>query len=421
MGTRAPAGRPAPAGPRDGAPPPGRRRAFVLNAGSGGFSKLAEQVASPDVVLAALLLALGAPTAFVGALEPVRRGVATLPQLLMAPWLRRAVSRSRVWAGAAVVQAVVWATVAVAAVWVTGGAAGAVVLGGLVLFSLASGAASAVFSDVTGATVDKAARGRLMALRSGLGGVATLLFALWLVLGWGAHADTGLYVGLLAGAGGLWLVSAALFALIGERAGPAATGERPMAAVRRGLRALRAESWFARFTVARALLVGLEVVIPYLTLLVHRQTGRVALGLLVLAVGVAQLAGSPLWGRLIDRLSARAALVTAGALGGAAMAVAVLAAAVAGSALWPFLLAVVLAGTAREGVRTARKTYLVNAAPGADRSLYTATSNSVTGVVLLGSALLGLLAQSAGPVVVLVVLGAASFAGAAVAARLARN
>ena len=413
----------APGAPGDtgGDRPPRWSRAFTLNALSGGCSKLAEQLASPDVVLTSLLVALGASSGFVGALEPFRRGFATLPQLLLAPWLRRATNRSRVWAGAALGQAAVWAVLAVATSFVTGASAGLSVLLAVAVFSVLSGAASAVFSDVTGATVDRSVRGRLMSLRSGLGGLATVLFSIYLIVGPGRSGDPALYVALLAAAAGLWLGAAVLFGLIGDRSGPATGDAAPLQTIRRGLGALRQESWFAAFSATRALLTAIEIVIPYLTLLTHQRAGAVNLGLLILTVGVAQIVGSPIWGRVSDLRSPGAALSAAGIVGVAGIAVAIAADLGSAGAVWPYLLALLLAGLAREGVRTGRKTYLVNAAPSQDRSLYTATSNSLTGVLLLLTALLGPLAQATSALVVLYLLASAAGVGSAVALRLPRR
>ena len=393
-------------------------RSFTLNALSGASSKLAEQFAGPEVVLASALLVVGAPVGFVGVLEPFRRGFATLPQLLLAPQIRRRPRRASVWAAASALQAGLLAMIAVAVAALAGTAAGVVVVVGLAVFSVFSGIASAAFSDTTGKTVSKEVRGRLMGLRSGLGGLATLLLAVFLIVGVGNHAGRGLYVGLIAAAAVLWAVAAGMFRAIPERPDTTTPEERPLATIRRGLAALRTVEWFRRFSIARVLLIPVEIVLPYFTLLVGTQTQGINIGFLLLTLGVAQVVGGPLWGRYLDRAGAPAGLALGGVLGGASMAVGVAAATLDWTGLWGFLAAVFLAGLGREGVRTARKAYVISAAPKSDRSLYTAASNSITGVVLLLSALLGVVAQTAGIAWLMGALAVVTALGAVVAVRL---
>jgi hypothetical protein len=67
---------------------------------------------------------------------------------------------------------------------------------------------------------------------------------------------------------------------------------------------------------------------------------------------------------------------------------------------------VFVAVAAQEGVRLGRKAYLVTAAPPRERPLYVALANTVIGVVMIGLALLGVVAQVAGvPAAVGAVLG----------------
>jgi hypothetical protein len=57
---------------------------------------------------------------------------------------------------------------------------------------------------------------------------------------------------------------------------------------------------------------------------------------------------------------------------------------------------VFVAVVAQEGVRLGRKAYLVTAAPPDERPLYVALANTIIGVVMIGLALLGIVAQVAG-------------------------
>ena len=61
------------------------------------LSKLADELSSARLVLPWLMGALGAPSALVGFLVPIREAGVLLPQLLVAAWVRRLPQRKAVW------------------------------------------------------------------------------------------------------------------------------------------------------------------------------------------------------------------------------------------------------------------------------------------------------------------------------------
>lgn len=139
---------------------------FVLNLLNGSATKLAEQLASPDLVLVWLLTALGAPVAFAGMLEPIRRGASTFPQLVVSGRMRAFSIRKWFWVGSGVIQAIALFVMVVTALTLTGISAGVAIIGALLVFSLASGVGSVAFSDVLGKTIPEDKRGQLFGLRS---------------------------------------------------------------------------------------------------------------------------------------------------------------------------------------------------------------------------------------------------------------
>lgn len=60
---------------------------------------------------------------------------------------------------------------------------------------------------------------------------------------------------------------------------------------------------------------------------------------------------------------------------------------------WAFAAVFFIGGMAQAGTRLGRKTYIVDAAPEADRPLYVAVSNTLIGLVTLSSAVLGFVAD----------------------------
>jgi hypothetical protein len=380
---------------------------FALNAANGACTKTAEQLASPGVVLPLLLASVGAPVGLAGALEPVRRGASLLPGLVVSGRMRAFERRKGFWVAAGLVQAVTLVVIAMAAATLDGTVAGIVVVVMLAAFSLASGAGSVAFGDVMGKTIVTSRRGRLLGLRAAAGGVVTIVVGGVLAATLDATVRRGTFVALLLASAALWVIGAWLFALIREPPGAVEGGRRPLAEARAGTRVLREVAGFRRFLIARGLLAVTEVAVPFYVL-AARQEGVDAsgLGAFLVASGGAAVLSNPVWGRVTDRASDRAVMTVAGSIGAlAALLAAVLLVLEVGSE--PAYAAVVfVAVVAQEGVRLGRKAYIVTAAPAGERPLYVALANTVIGVVMIGLALLGVVAQVAGvPAAVGVVLG----------------
>lgn len=395
-------------------------RSFLLNLGNGSATKLAEQVASPGLVLPLLLATMAAPVAVVGLLEPVRKGGSLLPQLAVSGRIRAVAVRKWFWVAAGVVQAAVLAVMALVAATASGTGGGLAVVGLLALFSMASGVGSVAFSDVVGKTVPKPRRGQLLALRATVGGVLTLGFGLALRSRLQGDAGRPAFVGLLLAAAALWALAAGLFAGIPERRGATEGGRTPLAEARAGMATVGRVGGFRRYVLARALLLAVEVALPFLALTARDAgAGTGVLGSFVVAVGVANVVGSPVWGRVADRRSTRLVMAAAGLVGALAVGLALtLSAAGRGVPGDLFALAFLLAGLAESGVRIGRKAYVVNAAPAGQRPLWVSASNTLAGVVALAFAVLGAVGQLFGVRTVLAVVLAAAVAGAAVAAAM---
>ncbi len=392
-------------------------RNYLVNAGNGAATKLAEQMASPGVVLPLMLATAGAPVALVGALEPVRRALSFLPQLPASGRLRQFPVRKWFWVVAGVVQAACLVAMAVVAGALGGVLAGVLVVVALAVFSVASGIGSLAFQDVIGKTIPKPKRGQLLALRATAGGIFTLAVGLVLRGVLGQDTSRTVFVLLLLAAAALWVLGAVLFALTVERAGATSGGRNGFVEAREGLAAVRRVPAFRRYIVARTLLSVVEVAVPFYALTANSvAVGPGAIGVYLAAIGVANIVSNPFWGRVADGRSTRLVLLLGGLTGMLATVTALVLAAIGGVA--PILFAVVflLAATAEAGVRLARRAWVVNAAPTDERPLWVSTSNVLAGIVTLALAGLGVIAQFTGIVTVLWVV--LVLAGAGVVATL---
>jgi hypothetical protein len=395
-------------------------RNYLLNLGSGAATKLAEQLASPGLVLPWLLAGVGAPATVAALLVPLRQAGSLLPQLAVAGRIRGLPQRKWVWVAAALVQALMLTIIGAGAMILPPELAGPLTLMAFAAFSLASGAGSVAYQDVLGKTIPAGRRGRLLSHRALAGGALTLLVAVAYRLLSGEGVSLQLTVPLLLLAALLWAAGAGAFAAIEERDGATQGGRSMLHELSAGKALLRDVPGFRRFLTARGLLLAVELSVPFFAFHANAlaDNGAAQLGTYVFALGLAQLVASPFWGRWAD-VSSRRVLAAAGALGAVAGLLALVLAWLAPAGLsWAYALVFLLVGVAEAGLRLGRKTYLVDGAPAAERPLYVAFANSVAGLLAFAGGVLGLLADLTVPGAAIAVLTALAAAGAVAGWRL---
>jgi hypothetical protein len=394
---------------------------FALNVLNGSCTKLAEQLASPGLVLPWLLASLGAPVALSGWLVPIRQAGSLAPQLVVADALRGYTRRKWFWTAAGISQAAMLLLMAVSVATLPPVVAGTAIVVLLALFSVASGVGSVAFSDVVGKTVPRGRRGRMLALRASLGGGLALIAGLWMRASFSAGAGLAPLLLLLLVAAGLWIAGAGFFALIPEPAGATGGRSNGLRAALGSMTLVLREATLRRFVAARLLVLSVELAMPYLTLYARSRPGIDAkdLGTFVVAVSIAAVVSSPLWGRFSDVASNRVMAVGA-VIGAIAVASAVALNQVPAAAQSAELYAAVfiILGLAEGGVRLGRKTYLVDVAPAGEKGTYKALANTVTGVIMLFAGTLGTVAQAVGVELFLGGLGVLMLAGAVLSWRL---
>ncbi|WP_324752478.1 MFS transporter [Roseovarius sp. Pro17] len=384
---------------------------FLRHAGSLSMTKIADGLIDPKLVLSWLLSHLGASSVFVGLLVPIREAGALLPQLFTAPHVQAMARRKWAWVVGSVGQGAAAAGIVLAGLTLGGAVAGAVICALLMVLAVSRSLCSVSYQDVLGKTVGQSRRGAATGLASSLGAGAVVIFALVLMMGLVDRAT--LVLAAIALAAILWLAAGALFSTLWEEPAPGQAGTASLGQ----LKLLRTDPQLRRFIWARGLLTATALAPPYLVLL-GTQAGHGAfdrLGAMVLASSVASFLSSWIWGRMADR-SSRMVLMLSGLVGAVALLAAVLLdlAGLSGT-IWALPLVLSVLMIAYHGVRQGRSIYLVDMAPEGSRPAYTAVSNTVIGVVLLGSGLFGALASLAGIKVTLVIFAAMSLAAMGVA------
>jgi hypothetical protein len=246
---------------------------LVLNVLNGNATKLAEQMASPGLVLPWLFSSIGAPTALAGLLVPVKQAGSLLPQLAVAGRIRAFPKRKWFWVGAGATQATLLALIVPAAMLLPAVSAGWIMVALLALFSVASGVGSVAFKDVLAKTIPKGKRGRLLAARATFGGLLTLVAGGTLRLYVVDGQSLVPYVVLIAGAAVLWGVAAVFFAGITEEDGATEGGRNALEEALAGIRLIREVPGFRRFIMARIFLLSIELSLPFYALFARDVVG----------------------------------------------------------------------------------------------------------------------------------------------------
>lgn len=181
---------------------------------------------------------------------------------------------------------------------------------------------------------------------------------------------------------------------------------------------LQDDSEFRNYIATRALLFSTALAPPFLVMLGSGDAGFGNLGLLVLASSVASILSSYLWGALSD-WSSRQTLMLAGAASGVTLAIAATTGFLDISGGTAMLIAgyVFVSQIAYQGAR-GPQTHLTDMDSGGRKSVYTALSNTLIGVLLVLGGLFGALADVAGPESVLAILSAFSLTAILSASRL---
>jgi hypothetical protein len=383
-------------------------------------SNVADRLASAKTTLPWLLMQVGAPAWLVSLLVPIRESGSMLPQMLIGAWVRGQAIRKWVWVGGGAIQGMALLLMVWCAFALEGMVAGLVIVTLLVVFSLARGACSVAYKDVLGKTIPKTRRGRLSGWISAIAGLSA--FSVGLLLSTTGDSEaTGFYAGLLAAGAALWLLAILAYSRIREFPGATEGGANGFTEAFARLSLLRDDKDFRQFVIARTLAMGSGLVAPFYITLAQNDLGNAAslLGIFIAVEGLAGLLSSPVWGRWADR-SSRQVFAAACALASVTSLLVATWSLLTDSATasqWFYPAAFFVLGVSHAGVRLGRKTYLVDMAGGNKRTDYVAVSNTVIGLLLLVSGLLGALAALISVPLVIALFGLAGLLGAGLSLR----
>lgn len=360
-------------------------RNWTLSTLALSLTKTGDRIADPKLTLTWLFSALGAPAFLIGLIAPVREAGALLPQLFVSAAIRRRERRKFVWAAGSFGQAGALALMALCAFTLQGALAGWLILALLAVFAVFRSLCSVSHKDVLGKTVSKTRRGAVGGYASSASGLAALIFGALLILA--PDTNAAAIAAILGLAAGLWVIAAFAYLLIVEEKGATEGGANGFFEAISQLSLLKSDPAFARFVIARTLMIATSISPPFLVAIARGEAGAdlAGLGGFLMASAAASFVGGWVLGRLSD-VSSRWVLAAGGAAAAAAL-IGVLIVVETGlpaanafifHAAMLFLLAF-----GHQGVRLGRSTYLVDLADADTRAAYTAVSNTVIGILLL--------------------------------------
>ncbi|MFN3581638.1 MAG: MFS transporter [Pseudomonas sp.] len=389
---------------------------FFYQVAATTLTSLGDTLTNPKTTLAWLLGVVGAPLALVAWLVPIRESGSMLPQLFIAAYIRQLSRRKGVWIIGSLLQALALLGMGAVA-WLTEGAlAGGLIIFCLIIFSLARGLCSVASKDVIGKTVPKTRRGRMNGLASSLSGWLALAFGVYCLI-WPPEDDDMLfYASLLVVSALLWVAASFIYQGIDEAPGATEGGDNAIREALSKISLLRDDPPFRRFVITRGLLLCSALSAPYYVLLGQElNTGLGMLGAFLVANGLASSLSAMVWGRMADlsskRVMIRAAFL-ASLLGPIVVAIHLWGGLPEAVHAWLFPVAFFVLGVAHAGVRVGRKTYVLDMAGGNKRTDYVAVGNTLIGLLLLATGLLGLLSALIGAAGMLVLLSSIGLCGA---------
>lgn len=348
------------------------------------LTKIGDALTSSRVVLPWLMNSLGIPSFFSGLVVPIRESGSLIPQLFIGGWVRGYTIRKWFYVLGCLLQAGAVALMVVIALTLNGTIAGWCLIAALILFSLARGLCSVASKDVIGKTIPKTRRGRLNGTSASAAGMITVAVGAVLIV---TQQRSAIPVPLLLVlASIIWIFAAAIYSRIDEYQGATDGGENGGRQALKNLRLLSDDPQFRRFVLVRSLMMSSGLATPFLVLLAQEHSADASwlgLGLFISVSGFASVISGRFWGRFAD-VSSRRLMITTAALTAVISALAIGMTSLEGSAIvWTSLVLFFLLTVTHQGVRLARKTYIVDLVSGNRRTDYVSLSNTLIGLLLL--------------------------------------
>jgi MFS family permease len=392
------------------------RRNFILHILNGVFIFVSEAFTDPNLVVTAFISQLTASNVLIGLLAPLRDTGWFLPQLFVSPWVERMPRKVRFYGLMTYVRSAGWIVLVLSMFLIEQPQALLIAFFVcMVMISISAGFAGLPFMTATQKVIPFDRMGLLFGLRLFLGGGLAILAGpvIALVLGGnvlGLHLRfPDNYALLFAISTIFFVVACVMFALIKEEPDPVPERITPMAAqLHKATGVFRADRRFRRFLLMRVALMFAMTCVPFITVYAKRELGvsDAYLGSLVPIALAASLLSNLIWARINDRRSSRMVLALCSVLGVAlcALGLSLIAFNSASPVLLP--LAYALGGVIGSGVGVSTTPQMIEIVPQGQAPLYFGLLNTLLGVAMLFTSLVGLIVDGLGFAALFVFCGA---------------
>lgn len=390
-------------------PAPGQpvlRRNFILHVANGALIAFADALTGPALVLTSFVIQLTSSNVLIGLISPMRDAGWFLPQLFISSRVERARYKTHFYRAVAVARVLAWA-VLVACVFTISDTTVLLVVffACIALSSVLSGFAGLPYLLVTTKVIPANRRGLLFGLRQSLGGALGVAAGGALALMLSGRLGVAFphnYALVFAVATAVYIGGYAAFSAIREQPDDVPARTTPMRAqLRRAWTIAQADRQYQRFLLMRiGAMVG-AVCIPFLTVYAKRVLGvsDSFIGTLVAVTLASSLLSNAVWARLSDRRGNRLVLLITLSMGVAFCALTAVEVSLtfeARAAEMLLVLAFAISGAMSAGMGLASGPLLMELAAADRQSLYFGLSNTILGIVLICTGLVGLVVDRLG-------------------------
>ncbi|WJG09093.1 MFS transporter [Aliiglaciecola sp. LCG003] len=356
------------------------KNAFRLLLSIASCTKLADLLASSKTTLPYILSASGAPSWLISILVPVKESGSMIPQWILKTWVsHKFENRSQFWRIGAAMQGLGILSLVPVIALLQGNIMAWSVFSLLLLTSFGRSICSLTMKDIQAETIDKGRRGRLIGLASSLSGGLTLISALIFVFINDVQSHLLAYSILLLG-GCLFLTSIALsMPLHVQYQIKSQDKDKPISF--RTL--LSQEANLRHIVISRVLLMNSALIVPYVVAASSMGDSSDTPSTLPYFIGLSALASllsSFIWGVLADKGALLTLRVAATICTISSFVVAYGLGQLSDNMIL-LLFFILMLGHA--GIRTARKTYLLDITERSNRTEYVAAANTCVGLSLL--------------------------------------
>tara|TARA_R110000751_G_scaffold3930_6_gene18621 strand:- start:66454 stop:67656 length:1203 start_codon:yes stop_codon:yes gene_type:complete len=340
------------------------------------FTKLADLLISAKTTLPWLLTSLGAPIWIISLLVPIRESGSLLPQWPIKQKTQNVHNRILLWRLGIVIQAAAIGGILFAAIFTQNLIAGILILSALLVVSLGRSLTSLSMKDIQGLNIKKGQRGKLVGIASSISGLLSLLTAVLMIMAPDEQSST-IIVFLISLAITIMLISL----LLSRNLTAKFADDDDTLNGQDGLwKTLYHQTDLRKLIISRCLLLHGALIAPFFVSTAATNNDNFQLPYFIIASALASFLSSYFWGKLADKNAVKTIFF--------ATLICILASVsfyifTETDEWWLNIALFFILSLGYAGIRTGRKTYMLDIAQGHTRTNYVASANTVVGYVLL--------------------------------------